>query len=141
MPDLDPQGALAEVHRRRAQALEEGSAPWPRRFVAVLVLACLTTGAARDADMDWFVPWLVVLLVLGSQLRGVQLPRTSRSRRWAAAWGAALVGSAWLGIVTMHLARTADWPLPGTLGGVVAALGVLCVVRPLQARAARGLRG
>ena len=141
MSDLDPQGALAEVRRRRAQTLDEGSAPWPRRFVATLVVACLTIGAARDADMNWFVPWMVVLLVLGSELRGVQLPRIRRSRRWAVAWGAALVGAAWCGVVAGHLARTADWPLPGTLGGLVAALGVLFVVRPLQARAARVLRG
>jgi len=139
--DPDPQGALAEVRRRRAQVLDEGSAPWPRRFVAALVAACVTIGAARDADMNWFVPWVVVLLVLGSQLRGVQLPRTPRSRRWALACGAALIGSAWSGFVVMHLARTAAWPLPGTLGGVIASLGVVFVVRPLQARAARGLRG
>ncbi|WP_222192685.1 hypothetical protein [Modestobacter italicus] len=141
MPELDPQGALTEVRRRRAQALDEGSAPWPRRFVAALVLACLTIGAARDADMNWLVPWMVILLGLASQLRGVRLPRTGRSRRWAVAWGAALIGAGWLGVVVMHLARTADWPLPGTIGGVVAALVVVFGVGPLQAREARSLRG
>ena len=140
MSEFDPRSALAEVHHRRQQALDEGSATWPRRFVVALVAACLTVGAARDADMNWLVPWLVVLLVLGSQLRGVQLPRTRESRWWSAASGAALVLAAWLGIVVMHLARTADWPLPGTLGGVVAAAVVVCLAVPAQARAARALR-
>lgn len=140
MTDLDPQTALAEVQQRRQQTVQEGSAPWPRRFVATLVAACVTIGAARDADMNWFVPWMVILLVLGSQLRAVQLPRTRRSQCWAMGVAAALIGAAWLGIIVMHLARTAGWPAPGTTGGLVAAVMIAVVVRPVQARAALSLR-
>ncbi len=67
---------------------------------------------------------------------GVKLRETRSSRNWAWALGATFVLALAADIAVQFVVRGADLPLPNTWGAAAAALTIIAISRPVQARLA-----
>lgn len=140
MNSHEAQAALTESARRQQQTVQAGSAPWPWSLVLTLAGAFVAIGLTNDLDMVW----LLALVIAGAcaivTTKGVKLRRTRSSRGWSAALAATFFLALIVDIAVQFVVRGADLPLPNTLGAIAAALTVICVGRPVQARMAASLR-
>jgi len=136
MNSEEAQAALVESQRRRQQTVQAGSAPWPWSLVLTAAGTLVALGLITDLNMIW----MYALLILGAwgifKTSGVKLRETRSSRNWAwalaASFGLALAAD----IAVQFPVRDADLPLPNTWGAAAAALTIILVSRPLQARMA-----
>lgn len=136
----DAAAALAESARLRRLTVDAGSAPWRWSTVLSWAAVLLALGLAVDAELGW----LTVLVVIGAAalgtVRAVSLRRTRASRAWSAALAATIAVALAADVAVQALVRGADLPLPNTWGAAAAALVLVLVARPVQARAAASLR-
>jgi hypothetical protein len=136
---MDAQEALTEARQRQQQTVAAGTAPWSWRAVLTGAAAWVGYGAALDLDMVWLVG-LLVLVVIGVGGRAVVKLRSKRSPGWTAALVATFVLALAVDIAVQFAVRGAGWPVPNTLGSLGAALTVVALARPIQARAAAARR-
>jgi len=134
-PD-EAQAALIESARRRRQTVQAGRAPWPWS----LVLMAASTLVALGLIIDLNVIWMTALLILGAwgifKTNEVKLRETRSSRGWAVALGATFFLALAADVAVQFVVRDAELALPNTWGAAAAALTIIVVSRPVQARLA-----
>ena len=135
----EARSALAESQHRQQQTIAAGTARWSWRSVLIGAGAFVAYGVALDLDMVWLVG-LLVLAVVGLGGRTLVKLRGKPSRGWAAALAATFVIALLADIAVQFVIRGADLPMPNTFGGLAAALTVILLGRPIQARLAAARR-
>lgn len=100
----------------------------------------LAIGISNDLDMVWLLGLVVIALCTLATTHGVKLRATRSSRGWKAALAATFLLALLADITVQFIARSTDLPLPNTLAAAAAALTVILVCRPVQARMAASLR-
>jgi hypothetical protein len=139
MHSHDAHAARTESERRQRQSVQAGPTRWPWAIVAILAGAFVAIGLMIDLDIVW--PLAIVtsgacaITIIG---RG-KLPGAPRSYSWAALAAMFVLGLLAGAAVEIGV-RAADLPLPNTWGAAAAALTMLGVSRPVQARTAASLR-
>ncbi len=136
----EARAALAESKRRQQQTVEAGTAAW-RRAVLSFAATFVLVGLAIDVGTIWLV---AIPLVAASTAVGrrqvLQLRRTTSSRGCKAALASTVVFALLADIAVQFPVRGADLPLPNTWGAAAAALTVILLARPIQARTAASRR-
>jgi len=136
MNSQEAQAALVESRRRQQQTVQAGSAPWPWSLVLTAAGTLVAIGLITDLDMIW----MMALVILGAwgifTTSGVKLRETRSSRNWGVALGATFALALAADIAVQFVVRGADLPLPNTWGAAAAALTIIIVSRPVQARMA-----
>lgn len=130
----EARAALAECERRQQQTVEAGSAPWSWRVVLSSSAAFVAFGLLIDMDMIWLGAVLVGLAAAAGSRQVVQLRRRKSTRGWTTALGATFVLALLADVAVQFAVRGSDWPLPNTWGSAAAALTVVVLGRPIQAR-------
>jgi hypothetical protein len=136
---MDAHDALTEARQRQQQTLAAGAAPWSWRALLSGAAAWVGYGLALDLDMVWLVG-VLVLVVIGVGGRAAVKLRSKRSPGWTVALVATFALALVVDIAVQFAVRGAGWSLPNTLGSLGAALTVLALARPIQARAAAARR-
>jgi len=136
----EARAALAEFERRQQQTVEAGTAPWPWQMVLTSAAAFVAFGLLIDMDMIWLGALLVGLAAAAGTRQAVQLRRTKSSRGWTAALVATFFFALLADVAVQFAVRGSDLPLPNTWGSAAAALTVVLVGRPIQARTAASRR-
>ena len=135
----EARSALAESQHRQQQTITAGAAPWSWRALLSGAGAFVAYGVALDLDMVWLVGLLVVAVVAAGGRTVVKL-RGKPSPGWTAALAATFVLALVVDIAVQFAIRGADLPAPNTFGGLAAALTVILLGRPIQARLAAARR-
>lgn len=136
---MDAHEALAEARHRQQQTVAAGTAPWSWRALLTGAAAWVGYGVALDLDMVWLVGVLALVVLAAGGRAAVKL-RSKPTRGWTLALVATFVLALLVDIAIQFAVRGADLPLPNTLGSLAAAVTVLVLARPIQARAAAARR-
>lgn len=131
--------ALDDVERRQQQTVAAGTAPWSWKGLLACAAAFVAYGLLIDQDMIWLVGLLIVGIVAVGGRRLVQLRRRPADR-WTAVLAGTFVLALLVDIAVQWIVRGAELLLPNTWGAAAAALTVILIGRPLQARAVASRR-
>jgi uncharacterized membrane protein len=136
MNSPEANAARTESARRQRQSVRAGSAPWPWPVVLILAGAFVAIGLIIDLDIVW--P-LAVVTSGACAIVITESRRTPSSYNWAALAATFFLGLL-AGIAVQFVGRAADLPLPHTWGAAAAALIIIGVSRPVEARMAASPR-
>jgi hypothetical protein len=135
MDSREARAAITGSPRRQRQIVRAGAAPWPWAVVLLLAGAFVAIGLMSDLDILWPLALVTSGACAIAITEGVRLRRTRLSCNWAA-----LAAVCFLGLLTeiaVQLAvRAIDLPLPNTWGAAAAAMIIVGVTRPVEARMA-----
>lgn len=140
MDHSEARAALTESAHRRQQTIDAGSAPWPWRTVLAFAGAFVGLGLSIDADMIWLGALVFAGVATAGTTRAVTLRRTRPSRGWVVALCGTFVLALLADVAVQFAVRGAQLPLPNTWGSVAAAVVIVLLARPAQARVAASLR-
>jgi hypothetical protein len=139
MNSHDAHAARTESARRQRQSVQAGPTPWAWAIVVILAGAFVAIGLMIDLDIVWPLAIVTSAACAITITERGKLRRTRRSYSWAAL--AAMFFLGLLADIAVQVGvRAADLSLPNTWGATAAALTIIGVSRPVQARTAAGLR-
>jgi hypothetical protein len=120
---------------RQRRTVQAGAMPWPWPIVLILAGAFVAIGLMIDLDIVWPLALVTSGACAVAITEGVKLRRTRLSCSWTA-----LAAICFLGLLTelvvQLVARATGLALPNIWGAAVAALIIVAVSRPVEARIA-----
>lgn len=139
MKSHEAKATRTESARRQRQTVQAGSTPWPWPIVLILAGAFVAIGLWIDLDIVW------PMAVVTSGACAIVITESGKLRRTPSSYNwVALAATFFLGlladIAVQFVVRGADPQLPNTWGATAAALTIIGVSRPVQARMAASLR-
>lgn len=139
MNSHDAHAARTESERRQRQSVQAGPTRWPWAIVAILAGAFVAIGLMIDLDLVWPLAIVTSGACAITIIERGKLRPAPRSYSWAALAAMFLLGLLVDAAVQVAV-RAADLPLPNTWGATAAALTIIGVSRPVQARTTASLR-